>query len=181
MVHVVAVTVLHVIRRRLTGGCERVKRKMDLVAIFFYPRSKSGVNSMNRNLSGLSRVLQDMKSYFETDNRIMTVYIIGSYGTELETELSDIDFAILTRSKLSLLDDCEIIGQLSLLLKRNDVDVIFLPNRNIEINFRVILTGTKIYERDAMVSADFIEHTINMYQDYGHVLRQMTLEYLGLK
>lgn len=135
---------------------------------------------MDRDLSGISAFLDDLKSYFENDNRIKTVYIIGSCGTDLETELSDIDFAVLTNSKLSLLDECEMIGQLSLILKREDVDVVFLPKANIELCFRTISTGTKIYEQDPIVTADFVEHTLNMYQDYGHVLRQMTLEYLGL-
>ncbi len=35
---------------------------------------------MERDLSGLSDVLHDLKTYFQKDKRIMLVYIVDSYG-----------------------------------------------------------------------------------------------------
>jgi len=46
--------------------------------------------------------------YFETNEDILAVWLIGSYGTEYQREESDIDFSILFNKDVSIIQEMKI-------------------------------------------------------------------------
>jgi len=118
--------------------------------------------------------MTDLNNYFKTHSDIATVYLFGSYGTSLyDSELSDIDLAIILSRKLSLKEEMLIDAEISLIFESDNFDVIILNKARIDICYQVLGTGTIIYERDNILTAEFVEKTLKHYFDHGIALEKM--------
>jgi len=118
--------------------------------------------------------MADLNNYFKTHSDIATVYLFGSYGTSLyDSELSDIDLAIILSRELSLKEEMLIDAEISLILESDNFDVIILNKARIDICYQVLGTGTIIYEKDNILTAEFVEKTLKHYFDHGIALEKM--------
>ncbi|MDI3280340.1 MAG: nucleotidyltransferase domain-containing protein, partial [Bacillota bacterium] len=133
-----------------------------------------------RNLHCLGDRLEKVKEYFAAQSSIEGVYLFGSFGTSLETPLSDIDFGLIFaegEEDKGLWELLEIEGALSLLLEREKVDVVNLNTAPAAVRFAAISEGDLVFARDPGRVEDFREQTIDYYLDYQPVLAKMYRDY----
>ncbi|MCK8826566.1 nucleotidyltransferase domain-containing protein [Natroniella acetigena] len=133
--------------------------------------------------------LEHLKGYFKEEEDIIAVYLFGSYGTDRQTELSDIDFAILFKKdkEINLMREMEIMAQISLILKVEDIDLVNLNKVPIHLQHEIIRTGDLIYERNKDKVSDFIQYVLTYYYDerirlnkyYDEYKRALKEEYLS--
>ena len=130
---------------------------------------------MKRDL--LEEKINDLTSFFNSCDFIATVYLFGSYGTELyDPDRSDIDLAIIFNRNLTLKEELQIDAQISLILKSDNIDVVNLNKARVDISYRVLATGKIIYEKDKIITADFVENTLKHYFDHGIALENMNTD-----
>ena len=135
-----------------------------------------------RNLSELGSKLENLLTFFKEDSRILTVYIFGSFGTEKQNSMSDMDFGVLYDSQITLLDELRYSANISSILKTDKVDVINLNASPVYMQHQVLYTGKKIFERDFDETADFVERVLEEYHDYEFILKKYREDYAeGLK
>lgn len=120
-----------------------------------------------------------MLDYFASDDSIITVYLFGSFGTNnYVPSLSDIDLAIVFGDHKSIKEEMKISADISILLEREDVDVVNLSQTRVDLSHEIISTGEIIYEKDKIKTADFVEQTLQQYFDYGIPLKKLREEFL---
>jgi len=122
----------------------------------------------------LKEKINDLISYFNGHGLIATVYLFGSYGTELyDPERSDIDLAILYIRDLTLKEEMLIDAEITLILESDNVDVVNLNKARVDISYQVLATGKLIYERDEIITANFVENVLKNYFDHGLALEKI--------
>jgi len=107
----------------------------------------------------------------------MTVFLFGSYGTENQTALSDIDFAVYFNRRMDLSEELTFLSKLSDVLETDRVDLVNLNKAPVNIQFRAVSEGKIIYEKDYIATCDYIEKVIGLYQDYAIDLINFYREY----
>lgn len=108
---------------------------------------------------------------------ILLVILFGSYQTEYQRPDSDIDFAILFQEKIGLKEEMNLLAQLSDILEYENVDLVNLNTAPITIQFNA-LGGTIIYEKDYVLTSNYIEKVLKIYGDYAPVLARFDQEML---
>ncbi len=127
----------------------------------------------------LREQLPALLDYFASNDDILTVYLFGSYGTDRYVPLlSDLDMAIIFNKDKPLMEEMKISADISILLEREDVDVINLNKARVDLCHEIISTGEIIYEKERIKTADFVEQTLRHYFDYGIPLRKIREEFL---
>lgn len=81
----------------------------------------------------LDNKLKELNDCFEVNDEILTVYIFGSYGTEQETRLSDIDFGILYKKQPSLMEELKIEADLGRVMEEEDIDLVSLNRLQLNV------------------------------------------------
>lgn len=111
--------------------------------------------------------ISDLKEYFKEDKDILAVYIFGSYGTEYQTPLSDVDFAILFReeAEIGLMREMEIMARITLITKVEEVDLMNLNDVSVLLKHEAIKKGRLIFEREEQKVSEFIEYVLTYYYD----------------
>ncbi len=64
-------------------------------------------------------------------------------------------------------------ADISVILGSDKLDVVNLNKARVDICYQVLATGTIIYERDSIITADFVEKTLKHYFDHGLALEKM--------
>ncbi|EEG79083.1 type VII toxin-antitoxin system MntA family adenylyltransferase antitoxin [Dethiobacter alkaliphilus] len=118
-----------------------------------------------------------LRELFPALPHVQTVFLFGSYGTEYQTPLSDIDFAVYFNKKVSVDDEADLLSKLSIALDTDRVDLVNLNKAPLSLQFNVISEGKIIYERDYIATCDFIEKVIKYYQDYAITLHKFNRVY----
>lgn len=113
----------------------------------------------------IEHLIPKLKEYFLQEDNIISVWIVGSYGTSYQREDSDIDFAILFDQEISVLDEMYYAGEITQVLKIEDIDMINLRKAPVTLQMKALQEGRKIYEKDAIKTSDFIEYVLKVYPD----------------
>jgi len=100
---------------------------------------------------------------------LAAVYLFGSYGTEHQTPLSDVDLAFVFaegrvpdgKGHLSL------IGTVTSALHEDDVSVSLLQRVPLALRFSILSKGRPLFVYDEIALADFVEETIDRYIDFA--------------
>ncbi len=121
--------------------------------------------------------IKNLPVYFSGLPEVLIAFLFGSYGTENQTTLSDIDFAVLFNKKLGLREEAVFLAKLSDFLGTDRVDLVNLNKAPLNLQFRAVSEGKIIYERDYITTCDFIEKVIDLYQDYAIDLNYYYKEY----
>ena len=142
-----------------------------------------------RNMRLSKEKLIQLQNYFKNEKDIILVYLFGSYGTERETSLSDIDFAVLfsKSSKIDLRREMKIMAQISLLLNIEKVDLVNLNKAPVCLQHEIISSGDLIFEREELQTANFVKQVLTFYYDekirsekfykiYGQVIKEEYLD-----
>ncbi len=126
------------------------------------------------NQGPIEEKMIDIKNYLKNHGDIATVYLFGSYGTSsFDPGRSDLDVAIIYSRQLALKEEMLIEAEISLILGSDNLDVVNLNKARVDISYQVLATGKMIYERDNIITANFVEKTLKHYFDHGIALEKM--------
>ena len=70
--------------------------------------------------------LDDLKKYFKSNSNIVAVWFIGSYGTAMQTEDSDIDIALLFDKPIGIMEEMDVACKISEIVEFDNIDTINL-------------------------------------------------------
>lgn len=130
----------------------------------------------------LSQNMDQLGSYFNNNPLILAAYLFGSYGTEYQTPLSDVDFGILTIKPTLVKEELKIMSDLSELLSEDDVNIVFMNQADLLIQYQVLATGRLLHCKDQIFLTDFIELVTKRYCDFRIDFESFTRDYdLGLR
>jgi len=101
-----------------------------------------------------------LKSHFKAD--LLAIYIFGSSITEYETKHSDIDIAIMCKSKIDKLELWEVTQKVAIALNR-DIDLLDLKSASTVMQMQVVNNGLRIYTADEMASEKFEDFVFSSY------------------
>ncbi|MGE5558685.1 MAG: nucleotidyltransferase domain-containing protein [Bacillota bacterium] len=76
-----------------------------------------------RNLSSIKKNIHALKRLFKGNPAVIAAYIFGSCGTKDQTDMSDIDAALLFDRNIPLVDELALAAKVSSALERDDVDI----------------------------------------------------------
>jgi len=105
-------------------------------------------------------ITKTLKTHFDAE--LSAVYIFGSFITEYETKTSDIDIAIMCKSKIDKLELWDVTQKISIALKR-DVDLFDLKSASTVMQMQVVANGRRIYSTDEIVSEKFEDFVFSSY------------------
>lgn len=115
--------------------------------------------------------------YFETNEDILAVWLIGSYGTEYQREESDIDFSILFNKDVSIIEEMKISCNISDIIGYENVDTVDLKKAPITLQFKTIKEGRSLYEADFIKTSDYIEYVINRFREEKYYIESFRKDY----
>lgn len=121
---------------------------------------------------------EELNQYFAGIENIISVWIIGSYGTDNQREDSDLDIAILFDKDVTLYDEMKLSAGISSVIALEDVDIVNLKKAPITLQFKTISEGRQIYERDYFMVCDYIEFVNNQYHDALYYIEKYNRDYL---
>lgn len=119
-------------------------------------------------LINIEPCLVDLVDYLSENKDIAAAYFYGSYHTEMQTPLSDVDMAVLFSSQARRrLDDvmrieADVVG----ICGCDDINILVLNDAPVLIQFKVISTGRLLYERNSDMVSDFQEVVFKCYADF---------------
>ena len=116
-----------------------------------------------------------LSAYFESLPEVAFAYLFGSYGEGSETPLSDIDIAVYlfdgARENSYFDFRLRMIGDVSHLLKTNEVDVVILNEVTLSLRYQAVSTRQVLFERDPAQRIGFEVRTLNRYLDMHPLIR----------
>ena len=117
---------------------------------------------VSAHMAALERALRDVRG-------LAAVYLFGSYGTEFQTPLSDIDIALVFGDcdDVTMKQHVELIGRITEALHEDDVSVTILNQAPLAFRHRVLAGGRLFLMIDEVAHADFLESTITRYSDFA--------------
>ncbi|NLW41296.1 MAG: nucleotidyltransferase domain-containing protein [Tissierellia bacterium] len=131
-----------------------------------------------RNLVSIEEELEKLKAYLSEDDRIIALYIFGSFGTEYERESSDIDFAILYDGTISLEEELMLEVEISEIFNKHEIDLVNLNKVPLSLQHKVIYTGELLYCSNFLKLSNFKEMVFKLYGDYGITLKFFYDDYI---
>lgn len=114
----------------------------------------------------ISGKLTSLNDYLHGNEKIIAVFLFGSYGTSYQTTLSDVDFGLLAAVKLSFEEQLNIQANFSEVLREDDINIIFLNQSDLIIQYRVLSEGRLIFCRDKILLANYQESVVKRYCDF---------------
>jgi predicted nucleotidyltransferase len=129
----------------------------------------------------IERRLPALHQYLAENPDIVAAYLYGSYGTAVQTVLSDVDLGILLRRGLQH-DFRRYLNIQSAVIDiagEEDVNVVILNSVPVVLQHEILATGRLLYERsrNAEEHWDFIEQVIKRYPDFAFDFQAFCREY----
>ena len=106
------------------------------------------------------KITQLLKSLFNSD--LLAIYIFGSSITEYERQTSDIDIAIMCKSKVDKLSLWEVTQEIAIELKR-DIDLLDLKSASTVMQMQVVANGKRIFCADNEFCEKFEDFVFSSY------------------
>jgi len=108
---------------------------------------------------------------------ILAVYLFGSEAYGTATKISDIDVGIVVKNPKNLQDTLPLYNAVYVEFAEvfsptflRKLDIVFLQNAPIPLQYNAITSGRILYEEDAVKRADYEEKVLNHYLDFNPVL-----------
>lgn len=110
----------------------------------------------------------EITSYVKRQDDILAVYLFGSYGTEYQTPLSDVDVALLFEADMipSTHRVLEVEDEIRQIAGEEGINALFLNEAPLVLQFNVIKTGHLMYEKHRHRVSDFHERVFKLYGDF---------------
>jgi predicted nucleotidyltransferase len=122
--------------------------------------------------------LKDIEKYFSKRADIVAAFLFGSYGTQYQTPLSDVDIAVLfiPGEEINLKTELAIMGDLADITGEDDINVVVLNKAPLTVQFEVLKTG-KVLANKELYLEDFHEYVCKRYADFKIDLDQFNADY----
>jgi predicted nucleotidyltransferase len=108
---------------------------------------------------------------------ILAVYLFGSAVEGITTVRSDIDIGIVFESPKNLKDTRSLYNTLYSKISKvfkptfqRKLDIVFLQNASVTLQYNAITSGRLIYEKDPVKRANYEEKVVNQYMDFKPIL-----------
>ncbi len=125
-----------------------------------------------------SQQINDIITAAADCQKIIALFLFGSYGTEGQTPLSDVDLAFLSEDEAFELEkELSFMSKLEEIGKTEDINAVNLRKISIELQMEIISSGHLLYCRDEHQLADFKEKVIKFYCDIEPDLRSFYQDY----
>ncbi|WP_407314329.1 type VII toxin-antitoxin system MntA family adenylyltransferase antitoxin [Desulfosporosinus sp. SB140] len=121
--------------------------------------------------------LKSWQEFFRNRDEVAAIYLFGSFGTEFEHPNSDIDLGVVFTRPVTLSEELELDGALSLHTGHERIDLVNLNHAPIALQFRALHEGVLVFEGDYIKHSDFIEYVIKTYPDYAVKYAVFTRDY----
>jgi len=124
--------------------------------------------------------LQEFVSMVKNNDKIIALYLFGSYASGRPTSLSDIDLAVLfdraVQPECFLPEKLRLMGDLSIILGTDSIDLIVLNQAPPGLGYRVIKEGKLLFARDETKNqlVEFKVRVLDRYFDFLPVQRMMS-------
>lgn len=123
-------------------------------------------------------LLELLKKSLSLDKEVVFAYVFGSYGLEKTGPLSDVDIALyLVSAERIWKKKMELIGDITSILKTDEVDLIIFNEASLSLCYQVLRTGKLLFSTDEVLRINFISNVYDMYCD-TESLRQSVQENL---
>jgi predicted nucleotidyltransferase len=126
----------------------------------------------------LLKSLEPLQPILKEESGIVAAYLFGSQVDGYAMPWSDVDLAILWAEIVTPATELALDAEISLALATDRVDVVNLAKVSLALQYRVIATGTLLYERNAIQLADFVQRTLVRYFDFLPVLQTYEREFM---
>lgn len=126
------------------------------------------------NIDDKITLLPDLFSRYP---EIVVVFLFGSYGTDFQHDLSDIDFAVYFSQDVNLKFEANLLGKLSSVLNTDRIDLVNLNKAPLNLQFKAVAQEKIIYESDFIATCDYIENMLKRYHDFAIDLENFYLDY----
>ncbi len=128
-----------------------------------------------KKIKDANKNFNEIISIFE-NSQIEFAYIFGSFGTENQGLLSDIDIAAYSNPSLSKYERHKLRLSLMALIgdiyKTNDIDLVILNDAPILLAVTIIRTGKCFFSKNERIHQDFIERSIMQSLDFAYFADQ---------
>jgi predicted nucleotidyltransferase len=109
---------------------------------------------------------------FQSDKRILMVYLFGSRARKTDLEHSDIDLAFYTTLEFQWDDYYLLYSDVTKTLHSDRVDLVWLNHAEPVLSFEVIRSSKVVFYRDPDLLNDYELKTKKRYYDYVIYLRK---------
>jgi uncharacterized protein len=121
---------------------------------------------------------QKIEEYLASQDFIDVAYLFGSQSNGKANLLSDIDIAVLFNEGLLLEErfsnKLKIMGDLGVLLKTNNIDVVDLNSADIALQFSAIENRDILINKNNINRVTFETTVMTKYQDYKYYIKTNT-------
>lgn len=123
-------------------------------------------------------LLELLQKSLSLDEEVVFAYVFGSYGLEKAGPLSDVDIALyLISAERIWKKKMKLTGDITSILKPDEVDLVILNEAPLSLCFQVLRTGKLLFSKDEVMRISFISNVYDMYCD-TEPLRQSAQENL---
>lgn len=113
----------------------------------------------------IAEIADRIRQVVEADQRVRFAYLFGSMSRGDDRPESDVDLAVLTRPRGTLLDDARLHDELAAALGRDDVDLLVLDEAPLWLQYRV-LAGHVVFSRDEPERIAFRQRVEKEFLDF---------------
>jgi len=111
-------------------------------------------------------VVKTSEEVLRKNPKVLIVYLFGSLAKDKGTKESDLDLAIYTTKDFSWDDYYDLYGELTIKLRSDRLDLIWLNMANPILQFEVIKHGKVLFYRDVDILNDYELKAKKNYYDY---------------
>jgi predicted nucleotidyltransferase len=131
-----------------------------------------------KNIEELKELLTINLKDFVKNYNIKLIYIFGSYAKGSNNSKSDLDIAILLNNNYNPLDKLSLIGDLTSIFKRDDIDLVLLNSANSVLKHQVIKYGKLVFMENEDIKVDFEVKVLKEYMDM-EPFRKTQMKYIN--
>jgi uncharacterized protein len=134
--------------------------------------------SKNREKINIDSHLGKVRNYFSNRRDVAAAFLFGSYGTQYQTPLSDVDIAVLfiPGEDVNIETELKILADLADITEEDDINLVVLNKVPLTLQFEVLATGRLLEKKDLYLE-DFHEYVCKRYADFKIDLDQFNSEY----
>ena len=102
------------------------------------------------------KLLPLLPNYLENDKDISLTYLFGSFASEKERKLSDVDIAVLLKEGIEPLEkQLNLLSEITFILKTDEVDLVILNRAPISLQYTIISEGKLLVNREDKLRRDY--------------------------
>lgn len=120
---------------------------------------------IQKNLDEINKLFKDNLKSLLQEYDIKLIYIFGSYAKGNNNANSDLDIAVLLNNDYDPMDKLSLIGDLTSIFKRNDIDLVILNSANSVLKHQVIKYGKLIFMENEDIKVNFEVRVLKEYMD----------------